>query len=125
MIFFSLSGLYLLFKNSKWSFLPMGVSYIVRPFAIALFPLFLYKKKYKQLLLSLVIPALYVIAEYVQIGKVFIGVHSDLTVTNVFSIKRFFLNLVYAVQNYFSFHKVIHSAPFGTAFGTSLENRPQ
>src|SRR3989344_6700784 len=46
MIFFSLSGLYLLFKNSKWSFLPMGVSYIVRPFAIALFPLFLYKKKY-------------------------------------------------------------------------------
>lgn len=123
MIFFALLGIYLLFKNSKWSFLPMGISYIIRPFPIALFLLFIYKKRFQQFLLGLIIPIVYVVAEYSQIGKVFIGVHSDLSLGNIFSIKRFFFNLVYAFQNYFSFHNysflncldpldMVHLSPF-------------
>lgn len=120
-------GLYLLFRNSKWTSLSFGFSYIIRPFGIAFAPLFIYQKKIKQLLLSLIVPVVYVILEYWQIGKVFIGAHNDLTPETLFSIKRFILNLGYAFQNYFSIHNysflnpldsldMIHLSPLITFF---------
>lgn len=127
MIFFILLGVYLLFKKSRFAFLAFGLSYIIRPFGIAMAPLFLYQRKIKQFFLSLIIPAAYLTAEYAQIGKINIGVHSDISATNLFSIKRFILNLAYAFQNYFSVHNysflnnvdptdMIHLSPFITFF---------
>ncbi|KKR49041.1 MAG: hypothetical protein UT86_C0001G0013 [Candidatus Magasanikbacteria bacterium GW2011_GWC2_40_17] len=127
MIFFTLLGLYLLFANSRLSFLAFGISYIIRPFGIALAPLFLYQKKIGQFFASLIIPAVYLIIEYWQIGKIQIGVHTNLTVETLFSLKRFFMNLAYAFQNYFSIHNysflnqvdpsdMIHLSPFITFF---------
>lgn len=127
LIMLILLSLYLLFKDSKLTFLPLGLSYIVRPFGIALAPLFLYKKKIGQFLLSLTIPAIYALAQYSQIGKLYIGVHRDLTAQTLFSINRFILNLGYAFQNYFSIHNysflnpvtpenMIHLSPFITFF---------
>lgn len=123
MIFMVTLGLYLLYKNNKFAWLAFGISYIIRPFAIALAPLFLYQRKFKQFFLSLIIPALYVIVEYWQIGRVQIGVHENFTPENLFSIQRVFLNLAYAFQNYFSIHSysylnclgsydMIHLSPF-------------
>lgn len=125
LIMLILLGLYLLFRNSKLTFLAFGLSYIVRPFGIALAPLFLYKKKIGQFFLSLTIPAAYLIGEYWQIGKIHIGVHTNLTPTTLFSPQRFILNLGYAFQNYFSIHNysflnrldtadMIHLSPFIT-----------
>ncbi|OGY50288.1 MAG: hypothetical protein A3J65_04635 [Candidatus Buchananbacteria bacterium RIFCSPHIGHO2_02_FULL_45_11b] len=123
MITFTLLGLYLLFKNSKLAFFAFGLSYISRPFAVALFPLFIYRNKIRQFILSLSIPLIYVIAEYWQTGKIMIGEHPDFTPANLFSLKRFALNLIYAFQNYFSVHNysflnsvapgdMIHLSPF-------------
>lgn len=122
-----LLALYLLFKNSKFTFIPMGLSYIVRPFGIVLVPLFLYKKKMGQFFLSLVIPATYAIFQYIQIGKLQLGVHTDLTLETLFSAKKLIFNLGYAFQNYFSIHNysflnavtpgdMIHLSPFITFF---------
>ena len=102
-LFFTLLGLFFLFYKPKYSFL-FGISYIIKPFSIALAPLFIYKKEYKQLLLSFIFPIFYMIAQYLQIGRLIIGSHSDLTVGVLFSFKRFILNIVYAFQNYFSIH---------------------
>lgn len=104
LIFFALLGLNLLFRGSRWAWLPMGFSYIIRPFPVVFFPFFLYKRKLSQFFLSLIIPALYVFAQYVQRGEVMIGVHTTWTLQTLFSLKRFFLNIGYAFQNYFSFH---------------------
>ncbi len=124
-IFLATLGLYLLFKNSRFAWLVFGLSYITRPFTIALAPLFLYKKKFKQFFLSLIIPAVYVAAQYWQIGRIHLGVHENLTPGSLFSVNRFFLNLAYAFQNYFSIHNysflnclgsydMIHLSPFIT-----------
>lgn len=123
MIMLILLGLFLLFKDSKLAFLAFGLSYIVRPFGIALAPIFFYKKKFFQFFLSLSIPLIYLAAEYRQIGRIMIGEHPGLTPANLFSLERFFLNLIYAFQNYFSVHNysflnyvtyddMIHLSPF-------------
>lgn len=104
MIFLTALGVYLLLKNNRFAWLAFGISYIIRPFAVALAPLFLYQRKLKQFFLSLAIPAVYVAVEYWQIGKVQIGVHENFTPNNLFSIQRLFMNLAYAFQNYFSIH---------------------
>jgi hypothetical protein len=103
-IFFTLLGIYLLFKDSKYAFLSFGFSYIIKPFSIALAPLFWYKKKYGQFFLSLIIPVVYVIAEYLQIGRIIIGAHQNLTPGVLFSPAKFLINLGYAAQNYLSIH---------------------
>ena len=102
-LFFTLLGLFFLFYKPKYSFI-FGISYIIKPFSIALAPIFLYKKQYKQLLLSFIFPITYMITQYFQIGRLIIGSHSDLAVGILFSFKRFVLNIVYAFQNYFSIH---------------------
>lgn len=102
-LFFVLA-LYLLFKNSKLTFLVYGFSLITKPFSIALLPFFIYKKKMKQFFLSLIIPITYIFFQFQQTGKLMIGVHPNLTTTNLFDLKRLFPNLIYAFQNYFSIH---------------------
>ena len=114
-IFFTLLGVYLLYKNSKWSWLAMGFSYIIRPFSIALAPLYWQQKKMKQFYFSLIIPAVYVGAEYLQIHRIIIGAHDSLTTGGLFSFQRLILNLGYAFQNYFSIHNFSFLHPLDLA----------
>ena len=103
MIFFSLLGIWLLTIKSRFSFL-IGIAYIIKPFSIAWAPLFLYQKKIKQFLFSLIFPIIYIIAEYTQTHHIIIGVHKDYTIHSLFSVNRFLFNIVYGIQNYFSVH---------------------
>jgi hypothetical protein len=102
--FFMVLALWLLFKPSKWSWLPLSISYVIKPFGIALAPLYLYKKEWRQLLLSFIIPVIYAGASLLATGGLFLGVHSDINVHNLIDPPRFLPNIVYAFQNYFSLH---------------------
>lgn len=123
----SLLAIYFLLKNKSWSWIIFGFSLIIRPFSIALAPFYLYQKKYQQLALSFIIPIIYITAQYLQIGRVIIGQHPELTTQKLFSLERFFLNIVYSIQNYFSIHNfsplnplykmdMVHVSPFVTFF---------
>ncbi|TSC94442.1 MAG: Dolichyl-phosphate-mannose-protein mannosyltransferase family protein, partial [Parcubacteria group bacterium Athens1014_10] len=125
--FFSFLTLYLLSKKSSLSWLIWGISMIIKPFSIALLPFFIYYKKWKQLFLALVIPLVYALIQYSQIGQLFIGAHPSLTSEKLFDLSRFFPNLIFAFQSYFSVHNyspfnevpvmdMIHFSPFITFF---------
>lgn len=97
-------ALYLLFKNKKYNWLVLGLAHITRPFSVLLLPFYIYKKRIKDFILSLILPVGYIVWQYSQIGKIMMGQHPGLTVEQFFSIKRFFVNVVYGLQNYFSIH---------------------
>lgn len=118
-IFFFVLGLYLLVKGNFWSWLVIGFSYIIKPYAIFAAPFFVYKKKYKELVLSLIIPIVYVIVQMAQAGRVVIGVHSDLGASSFFGIKNSILNLIYAIQNLFSVHNY---SPLSNVYLTDMSH---
>jgi len=118
-IFFFVLGLYLLVKGNFWSWLSLGVSYIIKPYAIFAAPFFIYKKKYKEFLLSLIIPAIYVFFQIQQIGKVTIGVHQDIQVSSFFGIKNSIMNFIYALQNLLSVHNY---SPFSNVYHTDMSH---
>jgi len=103
-LFFVLLALYLLFKNKKYSWLVLGISYTIYPFSIAVFPFYFYKRQIRQLFLSFIIPLVYLVAQWLQIGKIMMGQHADLAAGGLFSLKRSFPNIIYGIQNYFSVH---------------------
>ncbi len=120
-------AIFLLLKDKTWSWLLFGFSMIIRPFSVALTPFYIYKRRYKQLILSFVIPIVYVGAQYLQVGRIIIGQHPELNAEKLFSFERFFLNIIYSVQNYFSVHNfspynhlynmdMVHLSPFVTFF---------
>lgn len=122
-LFFIVLTFYLLYKKPRFSFLPLGLALITKPFAICLLPFFIYKRKFKQFLLALIFPALYLAIQISQIQRVMIGAHQDLTASQLFNLRRFIPNLFYAFQNYFSIHNyspfqplhymdMIHLSPF-------------
>lgn len=122
-LFFITLTLWLLYKKPNYSFLALGVALICKPFAICLLPFFIYKRQLRQFLLSLIFPAVYLMLQINQIGRIMIGAHNDLTTGQLFDIKRFVPNLFYAFQNYFSIHNysplmnlhymdMIHLSPF-------------
>lgn len=102
--FLSLLAVYLLFKNKSWNWVVLGWSYLVRPFSIAFAPFWIYKKKYKELVMSFTIPIIYMLAQFKQIGAVLIGNHPELTTQSLVNPKRFIPNIIYTVQNFFSIH---------------------
>lgn len=125
-LFFFLT-IYLLWKRPGWSFLPWGVSMLIKPFSVALLPLFIYKKRYKEIFFSFLIPFIYVAAEFMQVRGVTIGVHKDLTAGSLFDFSRLPLNLAFAFQSFFSVHNytpynpvyltdMIHFSPLLTFF---------
>jgi len=103
-IFFFILGLYLIFKSSKYAWLAIGFSYIIKPYAIFAAPFFWYKKLYKQFFLSLIIPIIYLFIQISQTGQIMIGSHPEETANTLFSFKNFIFNLIYVIQNIFSIH---------------------
>ncbi|MBU4482391.1 hypothetical protein KKC16_03010 [Patescibacteria group bacterium] len=103
-IFFFVLGLYLIFKSSKWSWLVIGFSYIIKPYAIFAAPFFWYKKLYKQFILSFIIPFVYLIFQILQTNQIMLGSHPNETANTLFNFKNFIFNLIYVIQNIFSVH---------------------
>ncbi|MFA6428760.1 MAG: hypothetical protein WCW02_04460 [Candidatus Buchananbacteria bacterium] len=118
-IFFFIFGLWLLLIKSGWSWLALGCSYVIKPYAIFIFPIFVYKKQLRQFLLSLIIPVIYLTVQVGQTGSVMIGAHPDKTISSLFNIHRMIFNLVYAIQNIFSVHNF---SPFSSVYLTDMSN---
>ena len=118
-IFFFALGLYLILKKSWWSVLVIGFSYIIKPYAIFAAPFFWYKKLYKQFFASFIIPVIYIALQLYQKSQLIIGDHENLTAITLFSLKKFVLNLVYALQNIFSIHSF---SPFSKSYLTDMSH---
>lgn len=116
-LFFVLLALYLLFKNKKYSWIILGISYTIYPFSIVLIPFYIYKKQIKQLFLSFIIPAFYLAAQFLQIGRIVMGQHANLSPFELFNSERFILNIVYGIQNYFSVHNF---SPFNPLYSMDM-----
>ncbi len=119
-------------KGSGWVWLPLGISFLIKPFSIALLPLLLWwnpnkqtwKNGSRQLGLALVFPLIYVIAEYLQIGRVFVGVHPTIDQANVFQWWKFPLNVVHGFQMLFSIHNYYPLDPALTGPGNLVHGSP-
>jgi len=117
-----LLGIGLLGITSAWSWLPYGISMIIKPFPVALAPLFLLWRKQKkkqsfltkgwvQLGLALIIPLAYVLAEYAQIGRILVGSHTELNAASAFVWTRVPFNLAHGIQMLFSVHNFYFPDP--------------
>jgi hypothetical protein len=110
LIFLTIAGVT---RGSSWTWVPWGFAIITKPFALALLPLILLcnvKRVSRSwrvwtVVLAFLIPAAYVVTEYLQIGTVHMGVHRQMHWTTFFlNIDRFFLNWAHALQMMFSVH---------------------
>jgi len=122
-IFFALLTIYLLLKDSRWSWLALSLGIIIKPFVITVLPFFIFKKKLPQFFFGLIIPVIYFLLQINQAGRVVIGVHPDWAAQNFFNLKNIISNLFITFQSYFSIHNftplhttyamdMIHFTPF-------------
>jgi hypothetical protein len=121
-------------RGSKWAFLPLSFAIITKPFAIALFPLFLLWKNKKQewifsrglnqVLLACVVPAIYVLIQLFQTGAIAAAANPEITATNVFHPLRFPLNAAHSVQVLFSVHNFYFLDPVLTRMSNMVHSSP-
>ncbi len=122
-------------RGSAWAFLPWSISLLIKPFSIALLPLFFLwdskgkKKRFLsrgqwQFLLAMLLPALYITAEYLQIGRIIVGAHADIDQTNVFLWQRLPLNALHGIQMLFSVHNFYFPDAAKTGFGNLTHSSP-
>lgn len=128
MVFLTLYGIK---KNAKWSWLPLSVAMLIKPFAIALVPfLFLgrdkldVKKVSFTLCLVFSVPAAYVLLQVLQIGTITVGAHANLTHENVFHLSRIPLNIAHGIQMLFSVHNFYFPDPAKTMQGNLVHSSP-
>lgn len=133
---FLLLTLLLRARGSRWAFLALGISLLIKPFSIALLPLFLWwqpstttphtgmRRGWVQLLLGVSIAAAYVLAQYSQIGRVIVGAHTEIDQTNVFLLSRFPLNVLHGIQMMFSVHNFYFVDPARTGMGNMTHSSP-
>lgn len=130
-------------QRSRFTWIPFGFSVISLPFAIALFPLLAALTpppsplrqaqgdrmagvwRYRQMLLGLAIPAVYVALQLLQTGRIGIGVHTEYTALGVWAgPERVFLNIAHALQMLFSVHNYYFPDPALTAPGNLMHTTP-
>lgn len=121
-------------KGARWTWLPWGFSIISLPFSVALLPLLLYLtpasdapwwKKYRQIGYGLLIPAVYVLIQFVQIGQLNIGVHKEMDQFSIWADpERIFLNLAHTLQIIFSVHNYYFVDPARGGHGDMMHTTP-
>lgn len=122
-------------RASAWAWLPLSLCILMKPFAVALLPLFLVwrpaqerahglSRGWLQGLFACLLPAAYIVAQFAQIGRIIVGVHADLGVSNVFLWSRFPLNAAHGVQMLFSIHNFYFPDPAKTAMGNLVQGSP-
>jgi len=122
-------------KGARWTWLPWGFSIISLPFSVALLPLLLYLTpsapgkawwwRYRQIWYGLLIPVVYVLLQYVQVGHINVGVHQEFNEANVWSGPgRMFLNAAHTLQIIFSVHNFYFVDPALTGQGDMMHTTP-
>jgi hypothetical protein len=132
--FFLFLAIALRARGSVWAWLPWGISMLIKPFSVALLPLFLLWHPHRtrvmrtsdwmQCFLALLIPACYVALQYWQIGRVIVGSHMEIDQTNVFVLSKFPLNLAHGIQMLFSIHNYYFLDPAKTSAGNLVHSSP-
>lgn len=131
-------------RGSAWAWIPWSVSLLIKPFSIALLPLFLLWQPtrgknssgsagksrsrigdgWMQIGCAAVLPLLYFGAQYLQIGHLIIGAHESLDQSNVFQWMRLPLNALHGVQMLFSVHNFYFVDPAKTGLGNLTHSSP-
>lgn len=122
-------------RGSAWAWLPWGISVLIKPFSVALFPLFLFwdpnrnalritRRNVMQCFLAALLPIAYVFLQYSQIGRIIVGAHTEIDQTNVFVFSKFPLNLVHGMQMLFSIHNYFFLDPAKTSAGNLVHSSP-
>ena len=132
--FLFLLSIWLFARGSRFTFLVLSFAIIIKPFAVALIPLFLiWKPKGAircrwcgrwQAILACIIPAIYVIAQYMQVGQVLAAANQSITATNVFHPFRFPLNAAHGIQMMFSIHNFYFLDPARTHMANMVHTSP-
>ncbi len=131
---FLLLTLLLRAKGSRWAWLTLSISILIKPFSVALFPFFLLWEPRPgrarlgdgrvQFALAMILPVLYVSAEYLQIGRIIVGTHVDIGAGNVFQWTRLPLNMLHGVQMLFSVHNFYFVDQAKTGLGNLVHSSP-
>lgn len=124
--------------RQRWTFLPWAVAILIKPFAVVLLPVVIVlmrgaRKKSKkkdrlltaQIVLAFLLPALYALTQYLQVGHLIVGVHPQFSESNILQDPRkIFLNLALALQMLFSVHNYHYPDPRGTGHDNMLHTTP-
>ena len=109
----------------------LGLAILTKPFAIAFLPLLFVlspKEKFSRrygMFLAILLPAVYVIAQFAVTGHVHIGVHPNMNSLSVWTNPgKTVLNLAHAVQILFSIHNYYFPNPAGTTPGNLMQTTP-
>ncbi len=121
-------------RGSPWAFVPLSIAILIKPFAIAMLPLFLLwhpepsrkglQEGWKQFLLAMILPAFYVMTEYLQIGRIIVGAHVNIDESNVFLWTRQPLNALHGIQMLFSVHNFYFPDAAKTGLGNLTHSSP-
>lgn len=120
-------------SGSFWVIVPFGLAMLTKPFVIALTPLLwvLLRRQRRSRACAVmfcsvfVLCVAYVVIQYFQAGRIFVGTHSDVGILSVFHLgKRFFLNIAHALQMLFSVHNYYFPDPSKTGPGNLLHTSP-
>jgi putative flippase GtrA len=112
--------------------LSLAFAILTKPFAVALLPLLLVlfpqrrgKGRVCGVVVALGIPALYVTAQFLAVGRIFVGAHPFLTSANLWvGVGSIFLNITHAFQILFSIHNYYFPNPALTGAGNLLHTTP-
>ncbi|PIQ76861.1 hypothetical protein COU78_01005 [Candidatus Peregrinibacteria bacterium CG10_big_fil_rev_8_21_14_0_10_49_24] len=120
--------------RARWTWIPWGFSIISLPFSVALLPLMLYFTppsdkpvwwRYRIVGYGLLIPIIYVLIQYAQIGQVNVGVHKEMNHSSVWSgPERIVLNAAHTLQIVFSVHNYYYVEPAKTGHGNMMHTTP-
>jgi hypothetical protein len=132
---FVLLAIWLYGRGSRMAWLPLGIAIVIKPFAIALFPLLLlwkpeqqsdsqWRRGRMQVLLACIIPGLYVIAQILQVGHIITAASGNFDQSNVFLFSRLPLNAAHGVQILFSIHNFYFLEPALTRMSNMVHTSP-
>lgn len=121
-------------RNARWTGIPLGLSIISLPFAVAIIPLLVALtpsskkplwRRYPQILIGISIAGAYVLLQVWQTGHVNVGVHQEFSVVSVWQgPKGMLLNMGHALQMLFSIHNFYFPNPAKTALGNLMHTTP-
>lgn len=139
--FWMLMTVWLAARGSRWTGIPWALAILTKPFAVILLPLIIVlnnttgKKTHRSpltthrfvwpILSSFMIVALYLVTQYLQSGRIFVGTHTDLAVGSfIQSGERILLNLAHSLQILFSVHNYYYPNPALTGPGNMMHTTP-
>lgn len=147
--FWMLLTVWLAAKKSPFTGIPWALAILTKPFAIILLPLIIvqmidikqqwWKHPFKWLkevqkarsffwipvVTALVIVDVYLVAQYLQAERIFVGAHADMTASSIIqSPLRIVLNLAHSLQIIFSVHNYYYPVPALTGPGNLMHTSP-